>query len=69
MPRARGSRRPLRPLVSVLALLLPLSWGCQVPGGSSGLSSSDEEKIQAVNRLDQERRELERMQEEGTQNR
>jgi hypothetical protein len=90
-------RRPCRPsswlLLSLLALLLPLAWGCDMHGSSpaaSGTSSSeqaektrkmeekaaeidrhseevrnmegtDQEKIDAMNSLDQERRELTEM--------
>ncbi len=87
-------RRPSSWLVlSLLALLLPLAWGCNMPGSSpaaSGTSSSeqaektrkmeekaaeidrhseevrnmegtDQEKIDAMNSLDQERRELTEM--------
>jgi hypothetical protein len=90
-------RRPCRPsswlVLSLLALLLPLAWGCDMPGHSpaaSGTSSSeaaektrkmeekaaeidrhaeevrnmegtDQEKIDAMNSLDQERRELTEM--------
>jgi hypothetical protein len=99
----RGScvRRPLGwPILSLLTLLLPLSWGCQLPGGSAGAGSgsssssageaertrrmeekaaeidrkaeeirnmdgSDQEKMDAVNRLEQERREPNEMQESG----
>jgi len=89
-------RRPCRssswPLLSLLALLLPLAWGCDMPHSApaSGTSSSeaaektrkmeekaaeidrhaeevrnmegtDQEKIDAMNSLDQERRELTEM--------
>lgn len=88
-------------VLAVLALLLPFSGGCQVPGGSSGVGSgsdssstsegerthameekaadlerraeeirnmegSEQEKIDAVNRLEQERRELGEMQDGGS---
>jgi hypothetical protein len=92
-------RRPWTAL-SILTLLLALSWGCQLPGGSSGTASdsssagdeaertremeekaaeierraeeirtmegSDQDKIDAVNQLERDRRELERMQEGGS---
>jgi hypothetical protein len=95
-------RRPLSWLVlSLLALLLPVCWGCKMPGSSSSAGSAssssssseeaertrrmeekaaeidrkaeeirnmqgtDEEKAEAVNKLDQERRELQEMQEQG----
>jgi hypothetical protein len=99
--RGTRVRRPLAlAACALLALLLPLCVGCQLPdvssrpaAGSSSTSAeaertrrmeekaaeierkaeeirnmegSDQEKIDAVNRLDQERRELERMQEEGS---
>jgi len=85
---------------ALLALLLSLGWGCQLPEGSSkpaagsssataeaertrkmeakaaeierkaeeirNMEGSEQEKIDAVNRLDQERRELEKMQEGGS---
>ncbi len=92
-------RRPCRPsswlVLSLLALLLPFAWGCDMPGSSpaaSGTSSSeaaektrkmeekaaeidrhaeevrnmqgtDQEKIDAMSSLDQERRELTEMDE------
>ena len=94
----RGTRMrcPLPLAVFVLlALLLPLCWGCELPQGTSSsaggsstaeaertrrmeekaaeierkaeeirtMEGSDQEKIDALNRLDQERRELEQMQE------
>ena len=85
-------------ILSLLLLLLPLCWGCDMPGKapSSGSASSsseeaertrkmeekaadirrkveeirnmqgtDEEKAEAVNKLDQERRELNEMQDQG----
>jgi len=94
-------RRPSSWLIlSLLALLLPVGWGCRMPssspsaGSASSSSSSeeaertrkmeekaaeidrkaeeirnmqgtDEEKAEAVNKLDQERRELNDMQEQG----
>jgi hypothetical protein len=88
-------------ILSLLALLLPLSWGCKAPGkppaaesGSStasdeaertrkmqdkaaeidrkaeeirNMQGTEEEKAEAVNKLDQERRELNEMQEQGKQ--
>lgn len=92
-------RRPCRPfswlVLSLLALLLPLAWGCDMPHSApaaSGTSSSeaaektrkmeekgaeidrhaeevrnmegtDQEKIDAMNSVDQERRELTEMDE------
>ncbi len=101
--RGNRLRRPLSLPVfalALLALLLPLAWGCQKPGGSTaapaaGTSTSEEaertrameekaaeierkaeeirnmtgteqEKIDAVNALDEERRELQRMSEGGS---
>ena len=99
----RGShvRRPSTwPILLLLTFLLPLSMGCQLPGGSSAtvsssggssveeaertrrmeekaaeierhaeeirnMEGSDQEKMDAVNRLEQERRELQEMQEGG----
>jgi hypothetical protein len=93
--RVRRSCRPSSWLVlSLLALLLPLAWGCNMPSSSpaSGTSSSeaaektrkmeekaaeidrhaeevrnmqgtDQEKIDAMSSLDQERRELTEMDE------
>jgi hypothetical protein len=94
-------RRPLSwSILSLLALLLPVCWGCRMPssspssGSASSSSSSeeaertrkmeekaaeidrkaeeirnmqgtDEEKAEAVNKLDAERRELNEMQDQG----
>jgi TolA-binding protein len=89
--------RVRRPLLFLLALLFPLTWGCNLPPSGSTSSSSesstsseaertrkmeekaaeierhaeeirnmqgtDQEKIDAMNRLEQERRELNEMQE------
>jgi|SRR5947209_1128381 len=98
-------RRPLSWLIlSLLALLLPLSWGCKAhgkppaaeaagaasnPSGDEAertrkmqdkaaeidrkaeeirnMQGTDEEKAEAVNKLDQERRELNEMQDQGKQ--
>ena len=97
-------RRPLSWLIlSLLALLLPLSWGCKArstpPAAEAGSGSNpagdeaertrkmqdkaaeidrkaeeirnmqgtDEEKADAVAKLDQERRELNEMQDQGKQ--
>ena len=100
--RGTRVRRPLALAVcALLALLLPLLWGCELPQGSSAkpaagsssstaeaertrrmeakaaeierkaeeirnMEGSEQEKIDAVNRLDQERRELEQMQDSGS---
>jgi hypothetical protein len=91
-------RRPCRPsswlVLSLLALLLPTAWGCDVPshpsaGGTGSteqaektrkmeekaaeidrkseevrnMQGTDQEKIDAMNSLDQERRELNAMDE------
>lgn len=100
--RGTRVRRPLPlALCALLALLLPLLWGCELPQASSSkpaagsssataeaertrrmeakaaeierkaeeirnMEGSDQEKIDAVNRLDQERRELEQMQDSGS---
>lgn len=90
------------PLLCLLGLLLPVSWGCNMPPSGTSSSSSSEadssasseaeltrkmeekaaeierhaeeirtmqgteqEKIDAVNRLEEERRELNEMQEQG----
>jgi TolA-binding protein len=89
--------RVRRPLLFLLALLLPVTWGCNLPPSGSTSSSTDssssseaertrkmeekaaeierhaeeirnmqgteQEKIDAMNRLEQERRELNEMQE------
>ncbi|MBW8875090.1 MAG: hypothetical protein JF614_09010 [Acidobacteria bacterium] len=95
-------RRPLSWLIlTLLALSLPLSWGCKADGkppaaeaGSNpagdeaertrkmqdkaaeidrkaeeirNMQGTDEEKAEAVNKLDQERRELNEMQDQGKQ--
>ncbi len=96
-------RRPLSWLIlTLLALSLPLSWGCKArsrpPAAEAGsanpasdeaertrkmqdkaaeidrkaeeirnMQGTDEEKAEAVNKLDQERRELNEMQDQGKQ--
>jgi TolA-binding protein len=99
MPGRRVRRLPSWSILFLLALLLPVGWGCDMhhsssSSGSASTSSSDEaertrkmeekaaeirqkeeeirnmqgtdeEKAEAVNKLDQERRELQEMQDQG----
>ena len=98
MKESRDHRFPSWPLLSLLALLLPVTWSCEPPpsGASSAATDSavsdeaertrrmeekaaeierlaeeirtmegtEQEKIDAVNRLEEARRELNEMQEQ-----
>jgi len=59
-------RRPFLPLLSLLALLLPMGWACKMPesGSSSASTTSSVDQAELTRKMEDKKAEIQRKEEE-----